>query len=278
MLPLQTKLLTIACVVALCGTASADTFLESTNRKAFFGNDSIDWGQFAACQDISSPAAATSAGGLGLSASVADGNGMAEAIQANADLTGGCPAPNQGWYGNFSPGNNLLIAADAITLTFNNPVNGVGAQIEAVLAGSFVATLDVYDGTTLLKSIQSDGDSTGTADGSAIFMGLRDVDGAKITSVVFSVLLDDPTLASFRGFGINTVDLADTVPVPDPSQSPVPEPGSLLSVTAVLCLWAAAFVLRQVKRKTTEEVAADQQLSLNQSSSGAPKMAADSVI
>lgn len=191
----------------------ASTIVAYTDRGSFGANDLVDWGQVGLCiPDLPAPFTAVSAGGIGVSGSVANGATVNTTTQRHPDDSGGCPSYD-GWFGNFAPDDNLIWTNNAgpLTLTFDRPVSGAGAQIMADFYGDFTAQLDAYSGATLLGSVVNlAGFSIGDADNSAIFLGLRDLDGAEITSVVFTVLSAsiDPD-----DFAINQVSL-DEVPEP----------------------------------------------------------------
>jgi len=64
-----------------------------------------------------------------------------------------------GWFGNFAPGDNLLwtatplgAGAGPITLGFSSAVSGAGLQVQTDIYMAFTATIDAYDGATLLGS------------------------------------------------------------------------------------------------------------------------------
>jgi hypothetical protein len=198
----------------------ADTLVPYTSRAAFGGNDSLDWGQLGLCNEsLSNPFTATSAGGLSVQGSVAIGHGSTT-TQRNADGSGGCAY--NGWFGNFSPGDNLVWTANfdtgqgPLTLTFGSPIFGVGTQFMADFYGPFTAQIDAYNGGILLGSVIAAGDSGGAADNSAMFLGVRDLDGANITHVVLSL----PTASADPwDFTINQLSLAtaDVTAIPEPA-------------------------------------------------------------
>lgn len=132
------------------------------------------------------------------------------------------PPVGGGCTGNFNPGDELLLTENLdgsvlsapLTLTFNNPVSGVGANIEAGLfngPSSFTALLQVYgSGGGLLGSFSEVGVSTDNEDGSAIFVAIANTPG--ITEAVFSLTsapIDTGLLA------INQMDVTSS-PIPIP--------------------------------------------------------------
>jgi hypothetical protein len=70
-----------------------------------------------------------------------------------------------------------------LTLTLNAPQRGIGFNIMADGLGPFTATVCAYNSTNaLLGCVPFSGNGSGTADGSAIFIGLYD-DVAEISRV-----------------------------------------------------------------------------------------------
>lgn len=207
----STLILTATAVIALASVSvlSADTTVGTTTRAGY--NDSTDWGQLGACnQSVAPTFTATSAGGLTVTGSEASGH-VQEDIQRNADATGGCAY--DGWYGNYTPGDNLLFTgftgSGPITLGFSSAVSGAGLQIMSNAFGPFTAEIDAYNGATLLGTFTEVGTAGFTADNSAIFIGLNDLTGPNITSIVIGETSGD--------FTVNQLSLltnANTVPEP----------------------------------------------------------------
>ena len=105
-----------------------------------------------------------------------------------------------------------------LTFTFDTPVFGVGANIQADFDGSFTALIEAFDRDgNLLESFSEDGNSTGSGDGSAIFIGIRNTFG--IESVTFS--LTDAT-GDVNDFAINQLDIIF------PPGDEIPEPATVL--------------------------------------------------
>jgi PEP-CTERM motif len=208
----STLILTATAAIALASVSvlSADTTVGTTSRAGY--NDSTDWGQLGACnQSVAPTFTATSAGGLTVTGSEASGSAQ-ETIQRNADSSGGCSY--DGWFGNFTPGDNLLWTGVAgsgpITLGFSSAVSGAGLQIMRNAFGAFTAEIDAYNGATLLGTFTEAGNSAFTADNSAIFIGINDLTGPDITSIVIST--------DSSSFAVNELSLlTSTTSTPEPS-------------------------------------------------------------
>jgi hypothetical protein len=208
--------------------ANADTIVGSTSRATFAGNDSVDWSQLgASLTPIPNPFTATSTGGVGVTGAFAgsgDGQVRVQGTSQFADFAAGdflvaafcaggtCPSQSGG--------------QGPLTLTFNTPVTGAGAQIENDFRGAFSAEIQAYNGSTLLGSFTETGTvvgclTNGCGDNTAMFLGIEDLSGANITSVVFSNPTCNP-IGDCAAFEINTLALQTT------SSSTVPEPTTLV--------------------------------------------------
>ena len=216
-------------------SAHADVTGGSTNRTLFNGNDFVDWGVLGPENTIlANPFAVNSNGGLGLDVSEPSGN----ARRVDQSPEGGSGT----WNGDFAPGAKLIWTENVpggggsgpITIDFASPIFGGGAQIQInqhfgqVL--NFTATIDAYDGGTLLGTFAENGLSAFTADNTGIFIGIQDLSGADITRLVI-----DATGGPFpNDFAINRLDLLTSVP----------EPSSYL-----LLLTALGIARRAIRRK-----------------------------
>jgi hypothetical protein len=210
-------LLLSASVILGGGTARADTILGFTNRTTFGGNDSANWNQLGASgATIPNPFSANSSGGLHITGSFAVAGGTGQVLVQGTSF-----------FGNFANGDFLISTTTngngPLTLAFNQGIIGAGAQIQEDFFGAFTAQLQAFNGSTLLGSFSEAGTSNNAGDNSAIFIGLKDLSGANITSLVFSV----PTCAipTCTDFDINRLSL-DT--------RRVFEPGSFFLLSSAL--------------------------------------------
>jgi hypothetical protein len=186
--------------------AKADDLQLFTNRGDFGGDDSADWGQLGpAFTPIPNPFAAFS-NGAGLSITGAFAGGGVGQVQVQ---TFG------GWNGNFASGDNLVWTnfpgQGPLTLSFDSPQVGAGAQIQADFYGPFTAKIEAFNGDTSLGSFTENGNSTPASDNSAIFIGVKDLDAANITAVVFSLTA---SAGDLMDFAINRLSLDSGGSVP----------------------------------------------------------------
>ena len=171
--------------------------------------DVIDWSQLGTNGTVLvSPQTFTSTGSI--TGSVNDGASATTFLQRLDQSTG--------WGGNFAPREALLWNrqnGNAIELNFNTPVSQAGAQIQDDFFGSFTATISAFDSlNNLLGTFTENGNSTGAADDSAIYIGVA---ASGISRITFSV--------SGGGNGIN--DLAINHVTINGDVSAVPEPATM---------------------------------------------------
>lgn len=173
-----------------------------TSRAALGGNDSVDWGV------------------LGPSFTVVPNPFMITSTGGTRTLTVSKPtAPferrdqNNGWCGNFAPGDRAIWTRNvpgAMTIDFNSPVMGAGAQIQRDTFGGFTGTISAFSGPTLLGTFNVAGLSNCLNNNSAIFIGVLS-DSFDITRIVYS------TDGGTQDFAINRLDIVSGVQVPEPS-------------------------------------------------------------
>lgn len=181
-----------------------------TNRTALGGTDFVDWGVLGSpFTTVSNPFSITSFGGLNLEVSQPFGSferrNQSDPFFGNFETTG--------WGGNFTPGDRLIWTQNnpgPLTIDFNSPVLGAGAQIQRNVFGNFLGTIEAFDsGGISLGGFSLQGLSNDNGDNSAIFIGLLS-NTANIDKLVFSVD------SGSQDFAINQLDIV-TKPVPESS-------------------------------------------------------------
>jgi len=207
---LMVLVLTAAVALVVTPLASASGVTCRTGTGCLNGNDSYDWtanygGPF---NPIPNNSTAVSNGGLEATVNFAQGGDGQRRDEGN------------GWGGNFAFGDELLWTNSPgqgpLTLTFLNPVNGAGANIQADFFGSFTALIQAFDANgNLIDSFSENGNSNPNGDGSAIFIGLL-ANGIK--SIEFSLT---SCALDCNDFAINQLDIVTG------GGGSVPEPASL---------------------------------------------------
>jgi hypothetical protein len=217
-------------LIPVAGSEAAPTVV--TSRAALGGNDFIDWGVLGPDPtNVPDPFNINSNTGV-ITATVSNPTGQfAKYDQGNS------------WWGNFAPGDAVLFTIDPagpsfgpMIITFNNPVQGVGAQIQGDWWQDFTARIRVYDvSNNLIGSFTLPGTSNGNGDNSAIFLGVIDTAGATIKRIEYDV--DTVTMA----FAINRLDLLRAVAIPT-----MTEWGMIIFI--VLAGIGSIYYLRRMKR------------------------------
>jgi len=201
------------------------SIIQISNRTALGANDFVDWGGFGPPgTGLSTPVFISSNDGLTVGAASSGGLMLREDEGA-------------GWTGNFAPGDHLLTqsnVSDSFIVSFANPVEGFGIQIEPALGGfftggAFTVRADIFaPDDTLLGSIATAGNATMAEDNSAAFIGA--LSGTPdIGYVKFYVSVGRPLFDIEGDLAINRLDLLE-----------VPEPASLLLVGGGLIALAVA--------------------------------------
>lgn len=215
-----------------------------TERAALGGDDQIDWsslGSVAPFNFLPNSFPATSEGGLGLSVEIPENTGLTPPFVFQTLPEPGIPT-------NFAQGDFILFTGfipgppptvgnpGPLTITFNTPVLGAGAQIAVDDTPEFTAFISAFDNANnLLGTFESVGTSSLALDNSALFLGVLS-DTPNISRLVFSS--SEPE----RAFGINTLSLA-AVP------AAVPEPTSTLGLLAFGALGAGFTLKRKLDKR-----------------------------
>lgn len=191
-------------------------------------SDTVDFSQFGPeGSTVSSGTTFTSPGGV------------TGAVTTSAD--GALQRINQssGWSGNFAPGAPLLWnlgSAGDVTFNFDQAVAAAGAQFQADFYGPFVARFTLNDGSFF----DVNGDSTGNADNSAVFVGASS-GAADISSVTFHEL---------SGGGDNDFAVGNLRLLASPVAPGVPEPA-----TWAMMLFGFGFVGSALRAKRRQKLA-----------------------
>jgi hypothetical protein len=173
-----------AAAVLLLANPSAwtDSMVVVTSQSAQNANDSVDWSQLGAdATNLAASFGATSANGNGITATLAGPNSLTAVV---------CPATPCSWVPGFTTGDTLIWTSDAanggngpITLAFSKAIVGAGALIKADGPGQFTAQIQAFNNGTLLGTFSQVSNSTGDP----VYLGVNDISGANVTSVVFSL-------------------------------------------------------------------------------------------
>jgi hypothetical protein len=166
----------------LAGGSALASVISPTTPFGLGVNDYILWDQLGPSFTVlEGPQAVTTVNGGGGVSVFSDGGKLSLDRQGSA------------WSGNFSPQTPVItnfFDQGKITITFADPVKGVGAQIQSGIYGAFHATMHINGGGPGGYTLLEDGVSTDAGDGSAIFLGLLS-DVEDITEVTFEVTTDD---------------------------------------------------------------------------------------
>jgi hypothetical protein len=197
------RLAALAALTLSFTAAQAGSFILVTERTSLGANDSLDWNTTGLVDtSSSSPLAATSIGGLGVSASISSGD-FQRFVQGNNT-----------WNGGFGPSDLVLYSASGpITFTLPAPIAGAGLNIESAFGGSYTAQIEAFSGATSLGGFTVDGVAHFTAETTpftAPFIGFLS-DSANVTS--FTVSLAAANVTTDR-FAVNQVSFVTAVPEP----------------------------------------------------------------
>jgi hypothetical protein len=176
---------------------------------------SVDWSTLGpAFTMIGSGSSVPIAGQPGTNVTISTSTGQQMETMTNCDFGGDC-----GWYGNFANGASVLWVDGTyysdtgwwtpngpLTVTFSSPQRGFGFQMMGDETGPFTATLCAYNASgTQLGCVPFKGNGTGTADGSAAFLGLYD-DAQEISKIT----IDGGGLLYPHDFGISSLFVTGT--------------------------------------------------------------------
>jgi hypothetical protein len=235
-------------------TASAN-IIGITSLAALGATDSIDWSQLGPAFTV-----------LPVPQMVISTNGLTAVVSQSPGTNFERLDQNNGWAGNFAPGTPLLwnqiatspspgfcvglgCQASTITVTFDQPVAGAGAQIQPDFYGSglrgcgvdgFCARVRAFDvSNQLLGSFGTSGLSTDSGDGSAMFIGLVSDTALEISRIEFSVPFI-PTVFGGLVSGPSGLAIGPLAVTTVPSPGPIAGaglPGLILASGGLLGWW-----------------------------------------
>ena len=237
-----TYLALTALLTTLPSVAQAITLV--TARSALGGNDQLDWSSLGPAKPFNvlpNSFSATSQGGLDLNVDIppASPGFTSPLVFQSSPPPSGIPTNfangDFALFTGFIPGGFPAVGNPGpITITFDTPVSGAGAQIAVDDTAQFTAFISAFDETnTLLGTFEAAGTSSLALDNSALFLGVRS-DTANISRVVYRTSVPD------RAVAINTLSLVD-------DSVGVPEPTSAFGVLAFGTLGAGLALKRKLK-------------------------------
>ena len=209
---MKKKLLLLTIAVLCLGTfASADNFV-TTNSRAPFTADFIDWGQLGAPGTfVNTPAIAFSF--LGTNAALVGNANGGQFLTMQEGVT---------WLGNFDYGENLIWTGNPafgvggggpFVIELANPVGGIGFGIQADFYGPFTAAVDVYDrNLNYMTTVVYNGVSSGLENGSNLFIGIQDTTAVNIGALVINTFQGGPPFD--QDFAMDAVSFNYTTPEP----------------------------------------------------------------
>jgi hypothetical protein len=118
------------------------------------------------------------------------------------------------WFGDFGfadyildTGDNISSTYGPMTITFATPIAALGTQIEVDAFVPYSGTISAYDtASNLLATYPFSGTAHGNGDNSAAFIGLADLSGPHIASVIIH---DNATTGSAANFAINQLSVPE---------------------------------------------------------------------
>lgn len=194
-------------------SSRADSLVAVTTPSAQGANDSVSWSQLGAdATMLGSSFKATSKGGLVVTGKL---------TAAGSLVAVACPAAACSWArSNFTADNSLIWTSDTknggtgpLTLSFGGPVSGAGTMIQADGPGQFTVQIQAFDGAKLLGTFSVNSDTSGDA----VYVGLKDLSGANVTSVAFNLTA---CVGNCADFALDTISL--NAPVQHATPTPLP--------------------------------------------------------
>jgi hypothetical protein len=187
--------------------AQADTIALVTSP---MGNNYVNWGNGHTVGQTGHSFTGTSTnGGTATATMNSNKTKLGTIVQQGTNWNGNLPTGMYAvWTSNSA---QYPISYGPLTITFSQPYTFVGAYFEQERYGLYTVKLSLYNGNTLLGTVQENGNSQFNP-GHPLFIGAYDYSGAHITKVVFS----EPYGTNPNGFAVGTLyDLY------------VPEPGTM---------------------------------------------------
>lgn len=212
----RTAFAAVALLATLVAQPACASLVQAGTRGAITADYTVDWGVFGAEFTV-----------VGSGADF--GPGVLSGASAYTVFSGST------YNADFLPANNVLALYDAsfnpiggtFKITFDNPVQSAGAQVQANSFGAFSGVITAFNsGGTSLGSFAIGGNNNGTGDGSAVFAGL------------ISNALDIKSI-EFSGFGAGAAINFLSVDSIFATGGNIPEPPALLAAITYLGLMAA---------------------------------------
>ncbi len=209
------RTLILSCLVVVASNAMALDFVSS--RNLFPEQAWVDWGVLGATGTVINDPIPVATSGDPINM-IVDGPGTS---MQRLDQ-------NNGWNGNFTPGDQLLFTNfvdGKVRMDFSKSLSDFGTQVQRNDYGDYTATIEAFDGTnTSLGSFTVNGNANGSADGSAVFVGVH--------SAASDILHVELTVSNGEGWAMNRLSMGccNTNPVPEPMTMGVIGLGSLLTL------------------------------------------------
>ena len=186
-------------VIALHGSAWADSLSLITSAASQDANDSVRWSQLGGnTQALGSSANASSSSGIAVTLGFTGPDSILSVV---------CPSSSCSWSGDgLAAGDTLIWTSNGtgggngpVTVTFARAIAGAGAYLQADGPTAFIAQIQAFNGSNFLGSFTESSD----AEGDAIYLGIQDNTGPNITSVVLSLVNAQGPLSDFAFDALN---------------------------------------------------------------------------